>query len=77
MLWIIPTFVPELTSGEERTHTHAHTHTHTHLVMVVVVGGCGRSDPACTLTLAQNNVGAREKHICARRLSQFVISQIM
>ena len=30
MLWIIPTFVPELTSGEERTHTHAHTHTHTH-----------------------------------------------
>ena len=78
MLWIIPTFVPELTSGEERlVGRSAHTHTHTHLVMVVVVGGCGRGDPACTLTLAQNNVGAREIHICARRLSQFVISQIM
>ncbi len=77
MLWIIPTFVPELTSGEERlvgrsAHTHTHTHTHT-----PCNGGCGRGDPACTLTLAQNNVGAREKHICARRLSQFVISQIM
>ena len=52
-------------------------HTHTH---ISCSGGC-RGDPACTLT--QNNVGAREKHVCARRLSefslcaQFVISQIM
>ena len=44
---IIPTFVPELTSGEECTHTHTSCS-----------GGC-RGDPACTLT--QNNVGARER----------------